>query len=340
MTAPHIGNTGVNDEDPESRADLGRRLRRPRPRPASRPTGARGARLDDELRDAGRRRHQRHRHPRPDPAPARARRDAGRHLHAPRPTRTRCSSRVLASPPRWPAPTWPPRSPPREPYVVPAVGEKRFTVAALDLGIKANDAAADGRARHRGARAARDRDARRRARGRRRRGVLLQRPGRPGRPPTAQVELLRGVLERGHPVLRHLLRQPALRPGARLRHLQAEVRPPRHQPAGAWTAPPARSRSPRTTTASPSTRRSTRRPTTPYGARRRSATSASTTTSSRGSSCAATARCGVLRAVPPRGGGRPARRRLPVRPVRRPDGAADEGRRLMPKRDRHPAASW
>ena len=43
MTAPHIGNTGVNDEDPESVADLGRRLRRARPRPACRPTGARSA---------------------------------------------------------------------------------------------------------------------------------------------------------------------------------------------------------------------------------------------------------------------------------------------------------
>ena len=53
MTAPHIGNTGVNDEDAESRADLGRRLRRPRPGPRARPTGARGARLDDELRDQG-----------------------------------------------------------------------------------------------------------------------------------------------------------------------------------------------------------------------------------------------------------------------------------------------
>ena len=43
MTAPHIGNTGVNDEDGESRADLGRRLRRPRPGPAGRRTGAPGA---------------------------------------------------------------------------------------------------------------------------------------------------------------------------------------------------------------------------------------------------------------------------------------------------------
>ena len=31
MTAPHVGNTGMNDEDPESAPHLGRRLRRPRP---------------------------------------------------------------------------------------------------------------------------------------------------------------------------------------------------------------------------------------------------------------------------------------------------------------------
>ena len=62
----------------------------------------------------------------------------------------------------------------------PAVGERRFTVAALDLGIKAMTPRDDGRARHRGARAARDRDARRRAGRRRRRAVLLQRPRRPG----------------------------------------------------------------------------------------------------------------------------------------------------------------
>ena len=32
MTAPHVGNTGINDEDPESSPDLGQRLRRARPR--------------------------------------------------------------------------------------------------------------------------------------------------------------------------------------------------------------------------------------------------------------------------------------------------------------------
>ena len=78
MTAPHIGNTGVNGEDDESRRMWVAGLRRPRPGPPpvqlavhrqpGRRTGA-----------AGRRRHQRHRHPGADPAPARPRRDAGRH---------------------------------------------------------------------------------------------------------------------------------------------------------------------------------------------------------------------------------------------------------------------
>ena len=53
--------------------------------------------------------------------------------------------------------------------------------------------------------------------------VLLQRPRRPGGHRPAQVELLQGALGAGPPVLRHLLRQPALRPRPRLRHLQAEA---------------------------------------------------------------------------------------------------------------------
>ena len=75
MTAPHIGNTGVNDEDRESRriwvaGYVVRDPARPRVQLARRP-----APWTTSWR-AGRRRHQRHRHPRADPAPARARRDA------------------------------------------------------------------------------------------------------------------------------------------------------------------------------------------------------------------------------------------------------------------------
>ena len=109
---------------------------------------------------------------------------------------------------------------------------KRFTVAALDLGIKAMTPK---RMAERGievhvlpATATLEEVLRGRA-GRR---LLLQRSGRPGdhRPPDRPAARRAG---RGMPVLRHLLRQPGPRPGARPRHVQAEVRPPRHQPAGA-----------------------------------------------------------------------------------------------------------
>ena len=134
MTAPHIGNTGVNDEDPESsRIWVSGYVVRD---PARRPSSWRSRRtLGDELAAQGvvgisgidtraLTRHLRERgamrvgvsldgHRRGVAARAGARRRR-----------------------RWRAPTWPARSPPPRPYVVPAAGEKRFTVAALDLGIK------------------------------------------------------------------------------------------------------------------------------------------------------------------------------------------------------------
>ena len=136
MTAPHIGNTGVNDEDPESRADLGRRLRRARPRPASRRTGARSARLDDELREQG-----------VVGISGIDTRALTRHLRERGAMRVGISivetdaatallERVLASPSMAGADLTGEVTT-AEPYVVPAVGERRFTVAALDLGIKA-----------------------------------------------------------------------------------------------------------------------------------------------------------------------------------------------------------
>ena len=91
MTAPHIGNTGVNDEDQESCADLGRRVRRARPRPP-RLQLALAAQPRRRAARPGRRRHLRHRHPRADPPPARARRDARSASPRPRPTRARCWS--------------------------------------------------------------------------------------------------------------------------------------------------------------------------------------------------------------------------------------------------------
>ena len=93
QTAPHIGNTGVNDEDDESGRIwvAGYVVRDPARRPSNwRATGAPRGRAGRP----GRRRHQRHRHPRADPAPARARRDAGRRVQRATPTRTALLERV------------------------------------------------------------------------------------------------------------------------------------------------------------------------------------------------------------------------------------------------------
>ena len=101
--------------------------------------------------------------------------------------------------PRWPAPSWPARSRPREAYVVPAVGEKRFTVAALDLGIKAMTPRVMA---ERGIEVhvlPGDRDPRRRARRRSPTGCSSPTAPATRRPPTHQIELLQGALERGLP---------------------------------------------------------------------------------------------------------------------------------------------
>ena len=299
MTAPHIGNTGVNDEDPESRPDLGRRLRRARPRAAARnwrvpararrrPASARASSASATSTPA--------RSPGTCASAARCGSASSPGPTRRPPERATCWPRSLDCAARWPGRALAERGRRTDAAVRrrPRIGERRSTVAALDLGIKAmtphlmaergievHVLPATRRPIARRAHAARAR--------RPGRGVLLQRPGRPGRPPSTQVALLREVLDERTPVLRHLLRQPAARARARVRHLQAHVRPPRHQPAGAWTGAPAGSRSPRTTTASRSTPRSSGAgPTTPRrrlrpgrGQPRR----ASTTTSSRGCEC-------------------------------------------------------
>ncbi|MFC5730079.1 MULTISPECIES: glutamine-hydrolyzing carbamoyl-phosphate synthase small subunit [Nocardioides] len=133
MTAPHIGNTGVNDEDPESRRIwvAGYVVRDP----ARRPSNWRSARsLDEELRDQGvvgisgidtraLTRHLRERgamrvgistmETSPEALLERVRQQ-------PSMKGADLASEVTTS----------------EPYVVPAKGETRFTVVALDLGIK------------------------------------------------------------------------------------------------------------------------------------------------------------------------------------------------------------
>jgi carbamoyl-phosphate synthase small subunit len=135
MTAPHVGNTGVNDEDPESRRIWvsGYVVRDP----ARRPSNWRSVRsLDDELAAQGvvgisgidtraLTRHLRERGAmRVGIFSGNALADDGTLLakvrQAPEMTGADLAGEVATE----------------QPYVVPAIGAKRFTVAALDLGIK------------------------------------------------------------------------------------------------------------------------------------------------------------------------------------------------------------
>nr|WP_220481589.1 glutamine-hydrolyzing carbamoyl-phosphate synthase small subunit [Nocardioides ginsengisegetis] len=133
MTAPHIGNTGINDEDPESRRIWvsGYVVRDP----ARVPSNWRSRRtLDDELREQG-----------VVGISGVDTRALTRHLRERGAMRVGISTtesdpaalleRVLASAEMAGAELAGEVSTDAA-YVVPAVGEKRFTVAALDLGIK------------------------------------------------------------------------------------------------------------------------------------------------------------------------------------------------------------
>jgi carbamoyl-phosphate synthase small subunit len=135
MTAPHIGNTGMNDEDPESRRIWvsGYVVRDP----ARVPSNWRSVRsLDDELREQG-----------VVGISGIDTRALTRHLRERGAMRVGISStetdtdallaRVREAAPMAGAELAGEVST-TEAYVVPAVGEKRFTVAAVDLGIKAN----------------------------------------------------------------------------------------------------------------------------------------------------------------------------------------------------------
>ena len=134
MTAPHIGNTGVNDEDPESgRIWVAGYVVRD---PARVPSSWRSARtLDDELRAQGvvgisgvdtraLTRHLRERGAMRVGISSTST-DAEALL-----ARVRESGEMAGTELAGEVST-------TEPYLVPAQGEKRFTVAALDLGIKA-----------------------------------------------------------------------------------------------------------------------------------------------------------------------------------------------------------
>jgi carbamoyl-phosphate synthase small subunit len=132
MTAPHIGNTGVNGEDDESRRMwvAGFVVRDPARRPANwRATGS----LDDELARQG-----------VVGISGIDTRALTRHLRERGAMRAGISSelpvdalleQVQAAESMVGADLAPTVST-GEPYVVPAAGEKRFTIAALDLGIK------------------------------------------------------------------------------------------------------------------------------------------------------------------------------------------------------------
>jgi carbamoyl-phosphate synthase small subunit len=135
MTAPHVGNTGMNDEDPESRRIwvAGYVVRDP----ARTPSSWRSARsLDDELLAQG-----------VVGISGIDTRALTRHLRERGAMRVGISStetdpqallaRVLASA-EMAGSELATEVSTKEAYVVPARGERRFTVAAVDLGIKAN----------------------------------------------------------------------------------------------------------------------------------------------------------------------------------------------------------
>ena len=311
MTAPHIGNTGVNDEDDESRRIwvAGYVVRDP----ARVPSNWRSVRsLDDELRDQGvvgisdvdtraLTRHLRERgamrvgisstETDPDALLARVREQApmsGADL----------SGQVTT----------------HEAYVVPAAGREALQRRRRRPRHQGEHPADDERPRDRGARAARDREHRRRARGPARRSLLLERPRRPRhrrRPGRTAARRAR----RPNPVLRHLLRQPAARSGPGLRHLQAALRPPRDQPARDG----------------PDHRQGRDHLAEPRLRRRRSAGGQHANPVRRGDGVARVPQRrrrrgsgaprrrrepdGVQRPVPPGGRGRAARRRVPLRPV-------------------------
>ena len=319
MTAPHVGNTGMNDEDPESsRIWVAGYVVRD---PARVPSSWRSRRsLDSALREQGVVGISGHRHPRPDPPPARARRDAGRHLHD-RERPGGAARRGCGRPAQMAGANLSDEVSTTEPYVVPAVGERRFTVAALDLGIKANTPrmmAERGIETHvLPATATLDDVLRRRAR----RAVLLQRPRRPGGDDRRRSSCCAARSSAGIPYFGICFGNQLFGRALGLRHLQAHLRPPRDQPAG----PRPHHRQGRGHRAQPRVRgprpRSTPRRSTPV---RRGDGQPRLPQRRRGRGARAPRRRrpadGVLGAVPPRGRRRPPRRGVPLRPLLRPDG--------------------
>ena len=169
----------------------------------------------------------------------------------------------------------------------PAVGERRFTVAALDLGIKANTPADAGRARHRGARAAGPVQPRGGAGGRRRTASSTPTGPATPRPPPTRSSCSGRCWQQGIPYFGICFGNQLFGRALGFGTYKLKYGHRGHQPAGdgpddrqgrGHRAQP-RLRGRRPARRAPPRRRTARRP---------SATSASTTTWSRGSSCATT----------------------------------------------------
>ena len=330
MTAPHVGNTGMNDEDPESRRIWvsGYVVRDPS-RVASSWRSQRT--LDDQLREQGvvgisgvdtraLTRHLRERGamrvgistttsdpeslltPGPrvrgdDRAGARRRRH---HRRAVR--RARGLDRLDHESPRW-------------------------TVAAVDLGLKANTPrmmAERGIETHVLPATASIDDVLAVGAD----GLFFSNgPGDPAAT-TAQVELLQAALERGIPYFGICFGNQLFGRALGFGTYKLQLRPPRHQPAGHGphhrqgrghrAQPRLRRRRPARPGHRDAVRQREREPRLPQRRRRGGAGAAR-----RGGGAQ-----GVLGPVPPRGRRRPPRRRLPLRPLRRPD-APSEARRWV-----------
>ena len=250
---------------------------------------------------------------------------------------TGCSGRR-----RWPAPTWPARSPPPSRTSSRPSASERFTVAALDLGIKAMTPTADGRSA-----ASRCTCCRRRRRSTRSRASAptgcsspTARATRP--PPSTRSTLLRQVLDARIPFFGicfgNQLLGRALGFGTyKLKYGHRGINQPVHGPDD---------RQGRGDRAQPRLRRRRAarrgRPTTPYGTASRSVhvclnddvvEGLELPRRCRRSRCSTTRRRPPVRTTPAYLFDRfcaDAHRRSPT----------PEGARLMPKRDRHLAASW
>ena len=329
MTAPHIGNTGVNGEDAESPAGSGSPASSSATRPGGRRTGARRAawttswrrRAWSGYRGIDTRALTRH---------LRERGAMRVGLSAVEPDPDALLARVPAAPGMVGADLAHEVS---HPGAVrgPGGGAKRRVGRRAGPRHQADDPAAAGRAGHRDARAAGRLDRRPSCSDRRPgRGLPLQRPGRPGGRRRRRSRWSAACWPPGVPLFGICFGNQILGRALGFGHVQAALRPPRAQPAGARPRPagsghPPQPRLRRRRAARPADRDGLRpgrgQPRRPQRRRRRGA--------------ALPGPAGVQRAVPPRGGGRPARRRLTSsQPVRGPV-AADET--AVPKRSGHRA---